>query len=182
VAIRCARAGQDVALVTKQRLSDSSTNYAQGGIAGVLDSSNSSALEAHVQDTLSAGAGLCDEEIVRMVVNEAAERIQDLINEGVNFDRGEEGTYRLAMEGGHKESRILHAKDATGAEIERALIAACRAEENVTIYEDCLALDLILDDRHSEQRKVVGLWCLKSSGSVFTLPSRAVLLATGGAG
>jgi len=182
VAIRCARGGQEVALVTKQRLSDSSTNYAQGGIAGVLESSNSSGLEAHVQDTLSAGAGLCDEEIVRMVVNEAAERIQDLIAEGVNFDRGDGGNYSLAMEGGHKERRILHAKDATGAEIERALIAACRAEENVTIYEDCLALDLILEDRHSEHRKVVGLWCLESKGSVFTLPSRAVLLATGGAG
>ena len=182
VALRCARAGQNVALVTKQRLSDSSTNYAQGGIAGVLDSTDASALEAHVQDTLSAGAGLCNEEIVRMVVNEAAERIEDLVNEGVNFDRHAGGEYSLAMEGGHKQRRILHAKDATGAEIERALITACHEEEKMTIYEDCLALDLILEDRYSEHRKVVGLWCLQSGGSVFTLPSRAVLLATGGAG
>ena len=93
VALRCARAGQNVALVTKQRLSDSTTNYAQGGIAGVLDSSDISALEAHVEDTISSGAGLCNEEIVRLVVNEAAERIEDLVNEGVNFDRNAGGTY-----------------------------------------------------------------------------------------
>lgn len=182
VALRCARAGQNVALVTKQRLSDSTTNYAQGGIAGVLDSSDISALEAHVEDTISSGAGLCNEDIVRLVVNEAAERIEDLVNEGVNFDRNAGGTYSLAMEGGHKQRRILHSKDATGAEIERALIAACREEKYLTIYEDCLALDLILEDRYSDHRKVVGLWCLKSDASVFTLPSRAVLLATGGAG
>ena len=182
VALRCARSDLQVALVTKKRLSDSSTNRAQGGIAGVLDHSDKTALEAHIQDTISSGAGLCDEEIVRMVVNEAAERIQDLVDEGVNFDKSEGGDYELAMEGGHKERRILHAKDATGAEIERALISSCRSEDNVTIYEDCFALDLILDDIEATQRKVVGLWCLDSKDQVFTLPSRAIVLATGGAG
>ena len=182
VATRCARAGQNVALVTKQRLSDSSTNRAQGGIAGVLDTDNSEAVEAHIRDTIEAGAGIGDERIVRMVVNEAAARIQDLVSEGVNFDKEETGAYDLAMEGGHNERRILHTKDATGAEIERALIASCRSEERITIYEDCLALDLILDEIDSDERKVAGLWCLNSDGSVFTLPSRAVLIATGGAG
>ncbi|MBT4058945.1 MAG: L-aspartate oxidase [Euryarchaeota archaeon] len=182
VAIRSARAGQTVALVTKQRLSDSSTNFAQGGIAGVLDRNDGDALEAHVKDTLEAGGGIGNEKIIRMVVEEAAVRIQDLIDEGVNFHKNDSGNYDLAMEGGHNERRILHAKDATGAEIERALITACLNEQRVTIYEDCLALDLILDDRTSNDRKVVGLWCLKSDSTVFTLPSRAVVLATGGAG
>jgi L-aspartate oxidase len=182
VTLKCARAGLKVALVTKKRLADSSTNWAQGGIAGVLDSTDGDALEGHVRDTLSAGGGICDEAIVRMVVNEASARIDDLIQEGVKFDQTDDGEYDLAMEGGHEQRRILHSKDATGAEIERALIEGCRASPDVTIHEDCLALDLILADRHSEKRGVVGLWCLKENGTVFTLPSRAVLLATGGAG
>nr|AIF20144.1 Aspartate oxidase (nadB) [uncultured marine group II/III euryarchaeote KM3_88_E02] len=171
-----------MALVTKKRLSDSSTNWAQGGIAGVLDSTDADALEGHVRDTLSAGGGICDEAIVRLVVNEASARIDDLIQEGVKFDQTDDGEYDLAMEGGHEQRRILHTKDATGAEIERALIEGCRSSPDVTIHEDCLALDLILADRHSEKRGVVGLWCLNENGTVFTLPSRAVLLATGGAG
>lgn len=182
VAVRCARAGYTVALVTKQTLSDSSTNRAQGGIAGVLDSADRAALESHVRDTLAAGCGLGDEEVVRRVVSEAAARIRDLISEGVQFDRTDGEEYSLAMEGGHEERRILHAKDATGAEIERALIAACNAEERITIYEDCMAVDLILEDRDSESRRIVGMWCLPLGGEVFTLPSRSVVLATGGAG
>ena len=182
VTLKCARAGLKVALVTKRRLADSSTNWAQGGIAGVLDSTDLEALEGHVLDTLSAGGGICDEEIVRMVVNEASARIDDLISEGVRFDRASDGEYDLVMEGGHEQRRILHSKDATGAEIERALIDGCRASPDVTIHEDCLALDLILADRYSDERGVVGLWCLGDDGKVFTLPSRAVLLATGGAG
>ena len=182
VTLKCARAGLKVALVTKKRLTDSSTNWAQGGIAGVLDSTDGDALEGHVRDTLSAGGGICDEAIVRMVVNEASARIDDLISEGVKFDQTDDGEFDLAMEGGHEQRRILHTKDATGAEIERALVEGCRASPDVTIHEDCLALDLILADRHSDKRGVVGLWCLNENGTVFTLPSRAVLLATGGAG
>ena len=182
VALRCARVGHSVALVTKLSLSDSSTNRAQGGIAGVLDSADSAALESHVQDTLVAGGGLGDEEIVRMVVSEAGARIRDLISEGVEFDRGDGGVYSLAMEGGHRSRRILHAKDATGVEIERALVAACKAEEGVTIHEGCMAVDLVLEDREAAKRKVVGIWCLPEKGQMFTLPSRKIVLASGGAG
>ena len=182
VSLRCARAGHQVALVTKKQLSDSSTNWAQGGIAGILDSSDEEAVQSHVLDTLASGDGLCDERIVNIVASEAAYRIADLIAEGVEFDRDQEGDYDLAMEGGHQRRRILHTRDATGAEIERALIQGCRSESRITIHEDCLALDLILEDRSADERKVIGLWCLGSDNKPFTLPSRAVLLATGGAG
>lgn len=182
VSLRCARAGHQVALVTKKQLSDSSTNWAQGGIAGILDSSDEDAVQSHVLDTLAAGSGLCDERIVNIVASEAAYRIADLIGEGVEFDRDRDGDYDLAMEGGHQRRRILHTRDATGAEIERALIQGCRSESRITIHEDCLALDLILEDRSADERKVIGLWCLGSDNQPFTLPSRAVLLATGGAG
>ncbi len=182
VSLRCARAGHQVALVTKKQLSDSSTNWAQGGIAGILDSSDEDAVQSHVLDTLAAGSGLCDERIVNIVASEAAYRIADLIGEGVEFDRDRDGDYDLAIEGGHQRRRILHTRDATGAEIERALIQGCRSESRITIHEDCLALDLILEDRSADERKVIGLWCLGSDNQPFTLPSRAVLLATGGAG
>ena len=182
VSLRCARAGHQVALVTKKQLSDSSTNWAQGGIAGILDSSDEEAVQSHVLDTLAAGSGLCDERIVNIVASEAAYRIADLIGEGVEFDRDRDGDYDLAIEGGHQRRRILHTRDATGAEIERALIQGCRSESRITIHEDCLALDLILEDRSADERKVIGLWCLGSDNQPFTLPSRAVLLATGGAG
>jgi len=182
VSLRCARAGYQVALVTKKQLTDSSTNWAQGGIAGILDSSDEEAVQAHVLDTLAAGDGLGDERIANIVASEAAYRIADLITEGVQFDQDPEGEYDLAMEGGHQRRRILHTRDATGAEIERALIQGCRSEPRITIHEDCLALDLILEDRHADERRVVGLWCMGSDDQPFTLPSRAVLLATGGAG
>ncbi|MBC8437688.1 MAG: FAD-binding protein, partial [Euryarchaeota archaeon] len=151
-------------------------------IAGVLDNSKLDSIEAHIKDTLQAGGNIGDEKIIRMVVEEAGHRILDLINEGVRFDISDTGEYDLAMEGGHQKRRILHAKDATGAEIERALISACHIEDNITIYEDCLALDLILEDRFATTRKVVGLWCLPENGSVFTLQSTITVLATGGAG
>ena len=182
VAIRCARAGLKVALVTKKNLADSSTNYAQGGIAGILDPLDEKGLEAHIQDTLAAGDGLCDERIVRMVVQEAGARINDLVQEGVRFDQSKSGDFDLVMEGGHQERRILHSKDATGAEIERALIQSCISEPKISIHEGCLAVDLILANKESAHRRVVGLWCLGSDGSMFTLRSRATLLATGGAG
>ncbi|MAK26559.1 MAG: L-aspartate oxidase, partial [Euryarchaeota archaeon] len=122
MAVGLAREGRNVALVTKKQLEDSSTNWAQGGIAGVLDTSDTEAIEKHIQDTLNSGAGLCDEDVVRSVVMEAADRIQGLVNEGVSFDRSKDGTFDLVREGGHQENRILHVKDKTGAAIEGTLI------------------------------------------------------------
>ena len=181
VAVRCARAGLDTIVVTKKALADSSTNWAQGGIAAVLDPLDEEGLEAHVNDTIAAGCGLADEEVVRMVVNEAAGRIGDLIEAGVKFQHDDDG-YDMAREGGHSSDRILHAKDATGAEIERALIAEARASPRLELLESHMAIDLILADKDADIHSIVGIWVLSPSGDVQTIPTRAVILATGGAG
>ena len=184
LAHRCAQKGLSVALITKKSISTSNTNWAQGGIAGVLDPENEEAIEAHVADTLSAGAGLCDEKVVRSVVLEAADRIRDLVKHGVRFDKNKSGDYDTVREGGHSDQRILHSKDATGAEIERALTKSTSGEidEKFTILENWMAIDLI-QRKHGDPREgVVGLWCLSPSGVVHTLPAKTIVLATGGVG
>ena len=110
-ALKAAEIGK-VTIVTKASLEDSNTRYAQGGIAAVFSEPDN--FEKHIKDTLIAGDGYCNEEVVRMVVEEAPDRIRDLIELGVSFDRKEDGTYDLAKEGGHTEYRILHHKDKTG--------------------------------------------------------------------
>ena len=184
LANRCAEKGLNVALITKKSISTSNTNWAQGGIAGVLDSNDENAIEAHVQDTLSSGAGLCDEKVVRSVVLEAADRIRDLENHGVRFDKNQDGEYDKAREGGHSNRRILHSKDATGAEIERALSKSASNEmyKNFKIYENWMAIDLIQREYGNPKKGIVGLWCLSPSGIVHTLPAKAIILATGGVG
>ena len=182
--LRCFRAGLSVAIVTKKSLSTSSTNWAQGGIAGVLDVDDEAALETHVQDTLASGGGLCDEEIVRSVVHDAAARIRDLVEHGVQFDLSADGLYDLTREGGHSERRILHSRDRTGAEIERALTegAADEYESGLRILEDWMVLDLVRHNLQKPNEGVAGLWCLAPDGKVYTLASRCVVLASGGAG
>jgi L-aspartate oxidase len=190
IATRCARAGLDTIVVTKKNLSDSSTNWAQGGIAAALDPDD---VEAHIADTIAAGGGLCDEDVVRFVVEESNDRIKDLIESGVQFDKdGDE--FDLAMEGGHSSRRILHAKDATGAEIERALIAEARASLNLELLESHMAIDIIVekednleintDNLASPMISLIarGLWLLKPTGDVEAIQARHVILATGGAG
>ena len=184
LANRCAEKGLRVALITKKSISTSNTNWAQGGIAGVLDSNDKDAIEAHVQDTLSSGAGLCDEKVVRSVVLEASDRIRDLENHGVRFDKNQKGEYDTVREGGHSNRRILHSKDATGAEIERALTKSTSGEidEDFKIYENWMAVDLIQREYGNPKKGVIGLWCLSPSGKVHTMPAKAIILATGGVG
>ncbi|MFL2963262.1 MAG: L-aspartate oxidase [Candidatus Thalassarchaeaceae archaeon] len=184
LAVRCAKAGLKVAVITKKEISTSSTNWAQGGIAGVLDTENKESLEMHVKDTLECGGGHCDEDIVRSVVNEAADRINDLVKHGVKFDIGSEGEYDLNREGGHSDNRILHAKDRTGAEIERALTedANAKIDDNFKILENWMAVDLIQKEYGDIRKGVSGVWCLDPSGLVHTLPATNVVLATGGSG
>jgi len=191
IATRCARAGLDTVVVTKKNLSDSSTNWAQGGIAAALDPDD---IEAHIADTIAAGGGLCDEGVVRFVVKEANARIKDLIESGVQFDKdGDE--FDLAMEGGHSSRRILHTKDATGAEIERALIAEARASQNLELLESHMAIDIIVESKEVSDEEAIrmfghpvidliarGLWVLKPTGEVEAIEARHVILATGGAG
>src|SRR6185369_8738398 len=119
-ALKAANKGK-VILITKSNQDESNTKYAQGGIAAVWHDGDS--IEKHVQDTLIAGAGLCDEKVVRMVVTEGTERVKELIALGTQFDKNPKGEYDLAKEGGHSEHRILHHKDITGYEIERALLS-----------------------------------------------------------
>jgi len=184
LALRCFRAGLNVTIVTKKEISTSSTNWAQGGIAGVIDIGDEQALESHVQDTLASGGGICDEEVVRSVVKEAADRIADLVNHGVQFDTIPDGAYHLAREGGHSDSRILHSRDRTGAEIERALVdnASSDSETGLRILENWMVLDLIRVSHSDPSLGISGIWAMAPNGTVYTLAAGAVVLATGGAG
>jgi L-aspartate oxidase len=181
-ALRLEEAGHEVIIITKQRPEDSSTNWAQGGIAGILDKTDGEAMQAHIEDTLSCGDGLCDEEIVRCVVEEAGDRIRDLLSIGVDFQK-EGDDFHLVKEGGHSARRILHAKDATGAEIERALNNAVSASRNITLRPHTLGVDLIQRTHGKPSQGISGIWCLSlDSGEMESITGDAVLIATGGCG
>ncbi|HEX5065967.1 MAG TPA: L-aspartate oxidase [Myxococcota bacterium] len=174
----------DVAIVTKKRAADSATNWAQGGIAAVQDPEDS--FESHVRDTLEAGAGLCDLEVVQRVVERGPAMIDALLKLGADFDasRGP-GRFDLGREGGHTYRRILHHRDATGREIERVLLLRARAHPRITLYEDHCGVDLLTSDRAGlpGPRRVLGAYVLDArSGEVERFQARITLLATGGAG
>lgn len=183
-ALKVAEFGQ-VAVVTKREISETATNLAQGGIASVLSSEDSFA--AHVRDTMVAGAYLSHEDIVRLVVQRGPQAIADLIHWGVRFSKKDDDTYDLTREGGHSRRRILHAKDMTGQEIERALVEAAHAHPNITIYEHHIAIDLITDAkagyRARQPNRCLGAHVLDiNGGRVHTFGARVTVLATGGAG
>ena len=182
-AIKLANNGHYITIITKQRVKDSSTNWAQGGIAGILDKTNSLGKEAHIKDTLQSGDGLCNETVVREVIEQAADCINELVNIGVKFEKDNDGEFKLAKEGGHTERRILHAKDATGREIERALIDAAKQHPNITLMRNTLAVDLIQRQHGNATKGVCGVWCFnQESGEVITLAADSVIIATGGVG
>jgi L-aspartate oxidase len=144
LAIKVADLGT-VAVITKKEEMESSTNYAQGGIAAVTDIRDSFA--SHINDTLECGAGLCRENVVRFVITEGPERIQELIDWGVSFtktDNSRGTVYDLGREGGHSRRRVLHAGDRTGQEIERALIEKAATKKNIRVYENFIGIDLIM--------------------------------------
>ena len=178
-ALRAARHGS-VRLVTKKENRESNTNYAQGGIAGVMDAEDSPDL--HIADTLEAGAGLCDREAVEILVREGPSRIRDLIAIGANFSRtktpeGKE-VLSLGMEGGHSRRRIVRAADLTGREIERALLDAVARQGNLDVHENHLAMEIVL---HEDECR--GLYVLdRQTREVKLLRAKAVILASGGAG
>lgn len=177
----------DVIMVTKKNKAESNTNYAQGGIASVIDPTDT--FEKHVEDTLIAGAGLCDRKAVESMVKEGPERIKDLIDIGTNFTKKGKD-FDLAREGGHSMSRILHAKDLTGQEIERALIHAVENKKNIKIFENAIAIDLLTEHNISrikqspnKNRNCWGAYILDSSkNEVIKINSKATILATGGLG
>lgn len=182
-ALKAARHGR-VAVLTKRKGEDSNTSWAQGGICCV--SAPEDSFGSHVADTLDAGAGLCDEEVVRMVVESAPASIADLVRQGVDFDRDEDGEYSLGKEGGHAHRRILHAKDTTGKEIADSLLASARGEGNIDLFEDHFVIDLITTAKLgmvTEADRCIGLYALdQSAGEIATFRSDRVLLCTGGSG
>jgi L-aspartate oxidase len=169
-----------VALVTKKDRSDSNTNWAQGGIAGVMAPDDS--FDLHLKDTLIAGAGLCHEDAVRALVTEGPDRIRELIALGTKFNQEADGDYALTQEGGHSRRRILFNNDLTGREIERALVASIEKHPSITVFEHHLAIDLAKSKDDDE--RVCGVYVLDTNdGEIGTvLASRAVMLATGGCG
>ena len=181
-ALKLEEAGHEVIIITKQRPEDSSTNWAQGGIAGILDKTDSKGMEAHIADTLSCGDGLCNEEIVRCVVEEAGDRIRDLLAVGVEFEK-EGDDFHYVKEGGHTSRRILHAKDATGAEIERALNQAVSDSGNISMRPHTLGVDLIQRTHGNPINGIKGIWCLSlDNGEMEAIAADAILIATGGCG
>ena len=181
-ALKLEEAGHEVIIITKQRPEDSSTNWAQGGIAGILDKTDGKGMEAHIADTLSCGDGLCNEEIVRCVVEEAGDRIRDLLAVGVEFEK-EGNDFHYVKEGGHTSRRILHAKDATGAEIERALNQAVSDSGNISMRPHTLGVDLIQRTHGNPINGIKGIWCLSlDNGEMEAIAADAILIATGGCG
>ncbi|HUB68161.1 MAG TPA: L-aspartate oxidase [Candidatus Methylacidiphilales bacterium] len=174
------------AVITKKNRAESNTNYAQGGIACVTSSEDT--FDFHVRDTLEAGAGLCHEDVVRGIVEEGPARIKELIELGMSFTERENGAAHeldLGREGGHSKRRILHAKDITGREIEKALLTALALHPNVEILENHAAIDLITRRKlgFATGNRCLGVYVLDvATGKVKTIAAQHVLLATGGCG
>lgn len=177
-----------VCIVTKGALKDSNTQYAQGGIAAVINKPDT--YKKHIEDTLKAGNYLCDKSIVEMVVKESPERINDLINWGTKFDKTPQGKYDLNKEGGHSESRVLHYKDSTGEEIMRALIQNILNHKNIEVLEYYFALDLITQHhlgkvvtRKDKNAECYGAYVLNTKKyAIEPIIAKKVLISTGGIG
>lgn len=177
-----------VAILTKTELQETNTFYAQGGIAAVTYKPDN--IEKHIQDTMIAGDGLCKEEVVRMIVEEAQTQIGELIEWGTKFDKEKDGKFDLAREGGHSEHRILHHKDKTGSEIQRALSNRVKNHKNIDVYEHFFAIDLLtqhhlgrLVKRSLNDIECYGAYALDiKKNSVVTFLSRVTMMATGGTG
>lgn len=173
-----------VTIITKKDKKESNTNYAQGGIAAVVDPKDS--FESHIQDTITAGDGLCKQDVVETVVTEGPERIKDLLQWGVSFSKRDKN-FDLGREGGHSARRVLHSSDLTGKEIEQVLLKRAEEIDNITILENHICVDLITAKKlgltASPKNICYGAYVLESdTGQVHTCVAKATLLATGGAG
>jgi L-aspartate oxidase len=178
-----------VLIVTKAATDETNTKYAQGGIAGVMDTENDS-FEKHIEDTLIAGDGLCDPTIVEIVVREGVDRIREIIDWGARFDKESDGDYKLGKEGGHSEFRILHHKDVTGREMERALVEKAASFKNIEIIKHCFVVDIItqhhlghLVTKSTPDIECFGVYVLNLQNSqIEKILSTYTLLASGGNG
>jgi L-aspartate oxidase len=190
-AIKVAEACPDkqVLVVTKSNADETNTKYAQGGIAVVNDLENDS-FDKHIEDTLIAGDGLCNEEIVEIVVKEGALRVNEIIEWGARFDKEKDGDYSLGKEGGHSEHRILHHKDVTGAEMERALLETIRRSKNITLVNHYFVVDLItqhhlgfLVTKSTLDVQCYGVYALNlKTNTIEIIQAKITLLAAGGNG
>jgi L-aspartate oxidase len=180
-ALQCRTYGLSVLLVTKARVDEGSTKWAQGGIAAALGDGDSP--QAHENDTLVAGAGLCDREAVRVLVTEGPEAVRKLIERGAIFDKEASGEIALAREGGHLKNRIIHAGgDATGAEVSRALLAAVQNDPEIEVVEHALVLDALKNESGEVCGVTLHVIGAGSRDGVGRALGRAVVLATGGLG
>lgn len=175
-----------IAVVAKRELEESNTYYAQGGISAVFDAEDS--IASHVRDTIDAGAGLCEEKTVQLVVENGPQNILWLLEGGVNFTRDDNSTssggYHLTREGGHSHRRVIHAADATGKEVENTLHSQIQTRPNIEIFPHHIAIDLITSEKGPEkrQKRCYGAYLLnQKSDRVETFRARFVVLATGGA-
>src|SRR5580765_2875174 len=190
-ALKVAKACPDkkVMVITKTIADETNTKYAQGGIAGVTDFENDS-FEKHIDDTLVAGDGLCNPKIVEIVVKEGPERIREMIDWGARFDKDEEGEFKRGREGGHSEFRILHHKDVTGKEMERALLQTVAAQKNIEIIKHCFVVDIItqhhlgyLVTKGTPDIECYGIYALNmQENRIIKILSRITVFATGGNG
>jgi L-aspartate oxidase len=174
-----------VAVLAKGQLEESASLYAQGGISVVLDQTDS--LQSHIDDTLKAGAGLCNEEVVRFTVEHARESIEWLIAQGVSFtkDGTTSETYHLTQEGGHSHRRIIHATDATGREVETSLLSKAKAHSNIHLFPHHIGIDLITSRKNLGQQdnQCLGCYVLDIKNDIaFTFTAPVTVMATGGAG
>jgi len=172
-----------IAVIAKRQLSEGNTYYAQGGISAVLDVEDS--IDSHVEDTLDAGAGLCDAQTVRLVVEKGPENIQWLLDEGVDFTRDTPAGsgYHLTREGGHSHRRVIHEADATGQEVESRLESQVKARRNISLFEEHNAIDLIMGAKQGiPENPCLGAYILnKKTNRVETFTAKFTVLATGGA-
>jgi len=176
-----------VTLITKKNKADTATNLAQGGVAAVLSMEDS--IAAHIDDTLVSGDGLCNEAIVRIVATEGPDRVRELVDLGVRFQKGKDGKgFDLGMEGGHSARRVAHASDLTGKEIERALLEQIAANPNIEVLENHLAIDLLVESKARGRERDNGDRCLgayvlnRLTGEVETHRAGVTVLCTGGCG
>src|SRR5258705_9479125 len=181
--------GKKILIITKTTADETNTKYAQGGIAVVNDLEHDS-FEKHIEDTLIAGDGLCDPHVVEIVVKEGPERVNEIIEWGTKFDKAPGGDYKLGREGGHSEYRILHHKDVTGKEIERALLAAIKRSSNIQLINHCFVVDLItqhhlgfLITKSTPDIECYGVYVLNlQKNSIEKILAKTTLIATGGNG
>jgi L-aspartate oxidase len=186
-ALKAAAAGRSVAILTKKNQADSNTNFAQGGLAVVMDSTDN--FDSHLQDTLVAGDGLCNAEVVREIVRDGPERVRELVAIGLEFSREADGHFELGREGGHTHRRILHVKDMTGKAIEEALLKAVAGNRRIEMHEHLFAIDVVTLAKVdpavavAQGNRVLGLHALDvHERKVVSINSPVVMLATGGAG